>query len=153
MKNAFTILIIVLAVLSCGCTAAGPAGTATPAVAVTSEQTPVPALPDLTGTWTGPMAGYDEKLGFTDYPGIAMSLNVTEQQGRLFSGHLVFISNGTRETQPVAGVIARDGRAFSLVEQGSGYSTGIVLAKDEIELTYMFDGPPYSVAVDTLKRV
>jgi hypothetical protein len=155
MKIAVAILFVILAVLAGGCIGTAPSGTApTPAVTlVTPGPVPAPALPDLTGTWTGPTQGYDEGIGFTDYPGLSLALNVTEQHGRLFTGRVEFTMNGTRSALPVAGVISRDGTTFSMVEKGAGYSTGVVLGKDEIELMYMDDHTPFSAAVDTLKRV
>ena len=139
MKTAFMLLVIVLAVLACGCTGASPPDTA-------------PSLPDLTGTWTGPMLGYDEGTGFTDYPHLTMAMVIEEQHGRLFSGHMLFTSNGTEWTTGIAGAIGRDNRTLTLVEKDGGYCSGEVLATDEIELTYMQDGSPYSIAVDFLKR-
>ncbi|MDD4136905.1 MAG: hypothetical protein PHT99_03300 [Methanoregula sp.] len=158
MKSALTLLVVILAVLACGCTAAAPSGTvsslaATPAATGTPVATAAVSIPDLTGTWTGTMQGYDEDLGFTDYPNLTMKLTVDQQHNRLFSGHLVFSGNGTGSTVDMAGVISRDGTTFTMVEKGSGYTTGTVLGKDEIELTHLYDGEPYSVAVDTLKRV
>ena len=39
-----------------------------------------------------------------------------------------------------------------MTEKGGGYCFGDVLGQDEIELTYMQDGSPYSIAIDSLKR-
>jgi hypothetical protein len=155
MKIRAIILFVILAVLTSGCTGTTASGTAPTlaALPVTPGPAAAPALPDLTGTWTGPTQGYDEGTGFTDYPGLSLALNVTEQHGRLFSGRVEFTMNGTRSSLPVAGVISRDGTTFSMVEKGAGYSTGVVLAKNEIELTYMDDNTPFSAAIDTLKRV
>jgi hypothetical protein len=38
------------------------------------------------------------------------------------------------------------------VEKEFGYATGEIVSADEIELTWMHDGTPYGVAVDTLQR-
>ena len=156
MKTAFAILIIIVAVLACGCTAAAPSGTtpagsATPTVtySVTTPTTP----PDLTGTWTGTTIGYDEGTGYTDYGNQTVSMVVTEQHGRIFAGHFVFGLNNTASTLPMAGVIGRDGRTFSIIEKGNGYTSGEIVTNNEIELTYLYDGTPFSVAIDTLKRV
>jgi hypothetical protein len=151
MKIAITLFVVICAVLASGCMATAPSD-----IAPASAFAPVPTndiLPDLTGMWTGPMQGYDEKLGYTDYPGLGIALNVTEQHGRFFSGHIQFTWNGTVDTTPIAGVISRDGTTFTMVEKGNGFSNGVVLGKDEIELTYLYDVEPYSVSVDTLKRV
>jgi hypothetical protein len=39
-----------------------------------------------------------------------------------------------------------------MVEKDGGYCFGEVIAEDEIDLTYVQDGPEYSIAVDYLKR-
>lgn len=141
MKTAFTILVVIIAVLACGCMAAAPA------------QTTAPAVPNLVGTWTGPMEGYDEDGGFTDYPFLKATMTVTEQHGRLFSGHILFTLNGTETTTGFAGAIGRDGRTLSIAEKDGGYCSGMIMAADEIELTYMQDGSQYSIAIDSFKRV
>ena len=145
MKTAFTILVLIFAVLACGCTAAAPA---VPPVQVTAT-----AIPNLTGTWTGPMQGYDEGVGFSDYPFLTVVMTVSEQHGRLFSGHFVFRMNGTETEAGFAGVIGRDNRTLTITEQKGGYCSGEVLAPDEIELVYMQDGSPYSIAIDSFRRV
>jgi len=144
MKIAVTILLVILTVLACGCTATAPS--ATPAAATT------PTTPSLKGTWSGTMLGYEENIGFTDYGKMPITMVVTEQQGRLFSGYLKF---GVNSTTPLAmaGVIGRDGKTFALVENVNGYTTGELIGTDTIELTHVDDADPYSVALDTLKRV
>ena len=147
MKIAVTILVIILAVLACGCTATAPS--ATPAASTTPT---APTTPSLKGTWSGTMLGYEEKIGFTDYGKMPITMVVTEQQGRLFSGYLKFGVNSTG-TLAMAGVIGRDGKTFALVENVNGYTTGELIGTDTIELTHVDDADPYSVALDTLKRV
>jgi hypothetical protein len=61
--------------------------------------------------------------------------------------------NGTETTTGFAGSIGRDGRTLSIAEKDGGYCSGTLLATDEIELTYMQDGSPYSVAIDSFKWV
>jgi len=39
------------------------------------------------------------------------------------------------------------------VEKDSGYTRGEILSQEEIELTYCDAVTPYSVAIDSLKRV
>ncbi len=154
MKTAFTILLIIIAVIACGCTAASPAAPVSPSVpaAVPAEKT-VPYIPNLTGTWTGPMQGYDQGTGFSDYPALGVKMTITEQKGRVFAGHIVFTTNGTESVSGFAGAIGRDGRTLSISEEAGGYCTGEVVGEDEIELVYMEDGSPYSIAIDSFKRV
>jgi ABC-type transport system substrate-binding protein len=142
MKIVLTIIVLLLAILACGCTATAPATAPAP-------HTPVP---DLVGTWTGSMLGYDEGVGFSDYPNLGMAMVVTEQHGRIFSGYVRFMSNGTESTTEIAGVVGRDDRTFTIVEQDGGYCLGEIIATDEIEMTYMQDGSPYSIAVDSFRR-
>lgn len=148
MKTALTLLGIILAVLACGCMAAGPA----PEPAAPPVQTTA-AIPNLTGTWTGPMLGYDERSGFTDYPFLTVVITIAEQHGRLFAGDILFTVNGTQKKSGIAGAIGRDGRTLTITEQDGGYCTGEVLAPDEIELIYMQDGSPYSIAIDSFRRL
>lgn len=144
MKTALAIALIVLAILTCGCTSQAPAAPATPV--------PTQAvIPGISGTWTGTMQGYEEGIGFTDYNKEAITMVVTGQQGRIFSGYLTFGSNTTRKL-PMAGVVSRDGRTFAMVEDVNGYTTGEFIGNDEIQLTHIDDGQPYSAALDTLKR-
>jgi hypothetical protein len=145
MKTAGLFLLLILAVLAGGCTAAAPAVPPAPETA--------PAIPDLTGTWTGPMVGYDQGSGFSDYPDLAVSMIVSEQHGRIFAGTFVFTANGSETVSGFAGAIGRDGRTFSIAEELGGYCTGEVLGADEIEMIYGEDGSPYSIAIDSFRRV
>ena len=148
MRSVLCLLVIVLAVLACGCTSSAPAPT--PVIQTTSS---APVIPDLTGTWSGPMKGYDEGVGFSDYSNATMQFIVTDQKDRIFAGRLLFTINGTQESIGVAGVIAPDGKSFVMAEKDNGYTIGRILSKDEIELTYLHDATPYSAAIDTLRRV
>jgi hypothetical protein len=140
MKAAFTFLIILLMVpLICGCITSSPPSTP-------------PALPNLTGTWTGPAEGYDEGTGFTDYQNLRIAMIVEEQRGRLFSGYFRLTSNSTALDLFFAGAIGRDNRTLTLAEKDGGYCLGEMVGPDEIELTYMQDGSPYSIAIDHFKR-
>jgi hypothetical protein len=77
---------------------------------------------------------------------------IEEQEGRLFAGHFLLHSNTTEWTIDFAGAIGRDNKTLTIVERDGGYCLGEVIALDEIELTYMQDGSPYSIAVDMLER-
>ena len=68
-------------------------------------------------------------------------------------GTIVFSANGTTSASGFAGAIGRDGRTLSISEEAGGYCTGEVVGEDEIELIYMEDGSPYSIAIDSFKRV
>jgi len=151
MKITLTILIvIILAVLACGCTTITPPTTQSAALPPVSHNT---AIPNITGTWTGPMQGYEQNTGFSDYNNQTMTMIVTGQQGRIFSGHYIWASNGTVVTEGFAGVIGADGRTLSTAEEDEGYSSGIMLSGNEIELTWHHAGAQYGVAIDSLTKV
>jgi hypothetical protein len=157
MKNAGIVLLVILAVAACGCTAASPSlssvSPAAPSATTLGTLAASPAMPDLTGNWTGPMEGYDEGVGYTTYPTFRAVMQVTEQHGRIFSGTFEFIPlNGTVARSEFAGAVGRDGRTLTLVEQAGGYCTGEILGPDEIELTYTDDNKPFSIAIDTFRR-
>jgi hypothetical protein len=147
MKTALTIVLVILAVLATGCTSSAPA-----APAATPATTPAaPVIPALTGTWTGTMQGYEENVGYTSYNNSAITMVVTDQQGRIFNGYLTF-GTGTKQL-PLAGVLSRDGRTFTMVEDVNGYTSGELTGSDTMELTHIDDSHPYSAALDTLKKV
>jgi len=160
MKTVIAVVLLVFAsaVLFSGCTtpqAANLPGQSPgpgPAVSTPAAATPAP-LPDLTGNWTGPAYGYADKKGFTDFGGELMTMRVTDQKDRLFSGQMFFRSrNGGTENETFAGVIGRDGTSLTIIEQNGGQDTGTVISPNEIELIFMNHAAPYSIAVDSLKR-
>ncbi|MCK9277175.1 MAG: hypothetical protein M0P22_03690 [Methanoculleus sp.] len=144
MKTVLCASILLLAVLICGCT-------------TTNAQNTVAAAgtPDLLGNWTGTMKGYDYGTGFNDYSGYTMTLAVIEQQDRVFSGEVSF-TNQTGSlvwgVTPFAGVIGRDGKAITIIENEGGYSSGSLIASDEMELIYADGREPVSIAIDSLKK-
>jgi hypothetical protein len=151
MKITLTILIVIfLAVLACGCTTITSPTTQSATLPQVSHNT---AIPNITGTWKGPMQGYEQNTGFSDYNNQTMTMIVTGQQGRIFSGHYIWASNGTVVTEGFAGVIGADGRTLSTAEEGDGYSSGIIMSDNEIELTWHHAGAQYGVAIDSLTRV
>jgi len=147
MKRLFLFLALVFAVLAAGCTAPSP-GT----VQVTMNGTEhLP--PDLLGTWTGTMNGYDKGIGFNNHTGGVMVLTVTGQQGRVFAGNLTITEgDATPISESFAGTIGRDGRMIVIVEE-AGYCTGEIIGPDEIEVVYANDGDNYAVSIDSLRRV
>lgn len=136
--------LIVLAALISGCTTTQHPGEPVP---------PVPEIPDLVGNWSGPMYGYEEGTGYTTFSSEIMTMKVTEQHDRVFAGVITF-SNRVESwaDQAFAGVIDRDGRTLTIVEEYGGSSTGVLLSPGEIELTYIDTGEPFSIAVDVLKK-
>ncbi|RXE56634.1 hypothetical protein ABH15_00125 [Methanoculleus taiwanensis] len=139
-------LILLIAVLISGCTTTTSQANTVAAAAGT---------PDLIGNWTGTMVGYEYGMGYTDFSGYTITMSVTEQNDRIFSGE-IFFTNETGspvwETAPCAGVIGRDGKTIRLIEYGGGSSSGTLIAPDEMELVYSDGSDPFSIAINVLKR-
>ena len=144
MKNAATVLLVILAVIACGCTSPAPA--AAPAAATTQ------AIPNLTGTWNGLSTGYEPVAGYTNYGNATMSMIVSSQQGRIFAGTFVFTGTNGSESIGFSGIIGRDGRTLTIPQKTGGYSFGEIIASGEIELIYADDGTHYTSSIDTLRK-
>ncbi|KUG14076.1 hypothetical protein ASZ90_016287 [hydrocarbon metagenome] len=135
-------ILLLLAALLCGCTGVPP-----------QDQPATNGIPDLTGRWSGTMIGFEQGTGYTDYSGAMMFIDVTEQQGRIFSGTFSYGSPWENDPpQEFAGVIDRNGRTLTVVEQDGGYSSGMIVSENEIELVYAESGGNFSIAIDTLRR-
>jgi len=78
---------------------------------------------------------------------------VTGQQGRIFSGHMLLVFNGTEVSVPLTGIMGTDGKTFVLTEKDNGYTSGTFISAGEIELDWLRDSPAYGAAIDTLHRV
>lgn len=111
-------------------------------------------IPNLVGNWTGPYTEYNSDSGFSGEKDGMFFLNITEQNDRIFIGFTRFTDGKDIDVQKdIAGVINAEGTGFSLAEQDNGYSTGIITGQDELELTYLNDRDPISVAIDTFTRI
>lgn len=161
MKREFTILLVCLClafVLTAGCTTPTTAPATTPAptkpvttTAATSATPAVPAMPSLVGNWTGMSRGYVEASGYQVAEQV-IRLDVTGQTDRFFKGQLSFPENGTQITKEFAGVIGADGKTIDDVEYPAGFSDGVVISADEIELIFRDQGKPSTITIDSLKR-
>ena len=111
-------------------------------------------IPDLVGKWTGPVKGYIEGVGYRESTNPGMTLVVTEQRDRLFTGYMLFpLLSGATRTERFAGVIERDGKTLHTVEYTTGYCDGTIVSTDEIELVNSDDSEPAMLGIDTLKRI
>jgi hypothetical protein len=143
----FAILILGIVLIS-GCTSTAPSHAATPTTPA------VPVTPNLIGTWTGTMQGYDEITGYSDWGNMTISMVVKDQQGQFFSGNLAIRINSTPvKTTPVAGIFENDGKTFFMVEENNGYTKGWIIGDNKIQLFHLDDHKPIDVAIDTLTRV
>lgn len=146
MKTAGILGMVLLAVLACGCTGTNQSPSGAP------SQELAPATPDLIGTWTGTMLNYDSGIGSTDSGNATIRMVVSNQKGRFFTGNLEWTNNGTASGIPIAGVIGRNGRTFTLIEKGNDYLFGEILATDEIELTNLNDASSGRMSITTMTR-
>jgi len=131
--------------ISAGCTSSD----STSGALVTTPVTQVE--PNLVGNWTGTFTGYIDTSGYQVFQE-PMRMTIVEQNDRLFKGHVSFPLNGTMVTKDIAGAISLDGRNFNTIEYPSGFSDGVIISADEIEMIYMDTTDPSKIAIDTLKR-
>ena len=106
-------------------------------------------IPNLVGNWTGSYEGYANGIGYKNETG-ALSLVISEQKGRLFTGNLSELGQGTGG---FSGVIALDNKTFYIAEYDMGYDIGTVLSNDTIELLYLEDGEKGGAFIDEFHRV
>ena len=106
-------------------------------------------IPNLVGNWTGSYEGYDNKVGYVNGTG-TLTLVISEQKGRLFTGNL---SELGQETGRISGVIALDNETFYMAEYNMGYDVGTILSNDTIELIYLEDGEMGGAVIDEFNRV
>ncbi|MCU0631005.1 MAG: hypothetical protein MUF37_07630 [Methanoregulaceae archaeon] len=158
MKREFIVLLVCLClafVLTAGCTT--PVTTPVTTPAATSHDNPatttpaVTVMPDLVGTWNGTSRGYVDASGY-QVADMVIMMNVVEQNGRLFKGQLSFPENGALITKEFAGVIGADRKTIDDVEYPGGFSDGIVISADEIELIFRDQAKPSTITIDSLKR-
>ena len=143
MKGVVYAGILLLAVLLiCGCTTVSRESDAAAAV-----------VPGMIGNWTGSVKAYDEGTGYNDVSGDIMTMRVTGQQDRIFSGEIIFTNqSGYAWSTVFAGAISHDGKTISMVQRDGGYSTGTLISPDEIELIYMDTTDPFTIGIDSLKK-
>ncbi len=143
MKRVVYAGILVLAVvLICGCTTVSQESGAVSAV-----------VPGMIGNWTGSVKAYDDGIGYNNVSGDIMTMRVTEQKDRIFSGEIIFSNQtGYSWSTVFAGVIGHDGKTLSMVQREGGYSTGTIISPDEIELIYMDTTDPFTIGIDSLKK-
>lgn len=143
MKRIVFCLLLIGIALSAGCTSSSaPVAGTTPASS---------GMPSLVGNWTGSYDSYRDTDGF-QASHESLTLTVAEQQGRLFKGYVSFTVNGTTAGKDFAGALSRDGKSFMIIESPDGFSDGVIISADEIEMIFRDATPPARIAIDTFKR-
>ena len=162
MKRILLVILITAMLLVAGCTTpapvsntvTSPSSPVTTAATVTVTTFATPAFPDLVGSWNGSSTGYLKEHGspysrFDD----TLTMNVTAQNGRLFSGMIMFLLlNGTNETKPFSGALGNDGKTIATIEYPGGFCDGVILTPDRIELVFRDQEMPSTISVDMLHR-
>ncbi|MHB8163592.1 MAG: hypothetical protein ACYDDV_04475 [Methanoregula sp.] len=148
MKIAFTILVLILAVLACGCTATAPAtpaaSAATPAVTATTT------IPGVTGIWTGTTVGHSQLEGFREHTSAVY--NISAQQGHAFAGTKEYVrADGNKYTENFSGTVSSRGEIFMGDNMG-GIADGMMTGTDSMELGYAEDGPDTKAYLLILSR-
>lgn len=146
MKIAISIILVILAVLACGCTSQAPA-----AVPVTTpaEVTPA-ATPVLTGIWTGTTVGHSNVEGFREHA--TPLFNITEQKGQAFTGTKEYTrTDGKVYTEQFSGVITGNNE-ISIADHSMGITIGKLTSPDSVELRYLEDGPDAKAYIIRLNR-
>ncbi len=109
-------------------------------------------IPNLVGNWTGSYEGYVNNIGHANATD-ALTLTISEQKGRLFTGKLSGNLSGLgKDVGEFSGVIASDNKTFYMTEYDMGYDVGTILSNDRIELLYLEDGKTGRVFIDEFHR-
>jgi len=98
-------------------------------------------IPNLVGSWAGTGVGYGEEEGYVDEANYGiLTMNITEQRGRLFNGEMTFREDGAAVVEGFAGAIGSDNKTFYVAEFGSGYDVGTIPSEDELGFLDLQDG-------------
>ncbi len=146
MKIALTILVIVLAALTCGCTSTAPSA----APVATTMTAADAACPDLVGLWTGTSTGHINTKGWVDAG--TPSFDITDQRGLAFTGTKQYTDlDGVTRTEEFSGVITKHGGIY-IAEKETGVIIGDLTGADTMELVYIDDGNKAKAFIYLLER-
>jgi len=110
-------------------------------------------VPNLVGYWTGTSNGYFNEDGIARLSeNGSISLVITAQKDRLFTGNLTATLNGEEIVKGLAGAIGLDGKTLYIAEFDQGYDIGTIISDDELELIYLADGKTGQAFIDRLHR-
>jgi hypothetical protein len=154
MKRIFLVILLAGILFAAGCISPAPTTpTLTPNTTIPVTALPAaPAVSDLLGTWSGTSTGYLDLSGYEVFND-TLVMKVTGQDGYFFIGELSFPAvNGSMQTKGFAGVVGPDGKAIETIEYPSGFSNGLILSADEIELVFRDEANPSTITIDSLRR-
>jgi hypothetical protein len=161
MKLIFLVILLAGVILAAGCISPAPTATTpmttsvTPTAGVSPSVTATPAVPvvpDLLGSWIGTSTGYLD-LSTYEVFNDTLVMNITGQDGYFFTGELSFPAvNSSMQTKEFAGVVGPDGKTIETIEYPGGFSDGVILSADEIELIFRDESNPSTITIDSLRR-
>ena len=142
MKTAFTILLVFVVVLACGCTTQTPASSPV----ATANTT----IPDLTGIWSGTSIGNTHVEGFVDYP--TTLFNISAQKSQVFTGRKEYPRmDGMTHYENFSGFLTTKGEIYESDDLG-GIAIGTLTSPNSMELNYVEDGPDAKALIIRLTR-
>jgi hypothetical protein len=109
---------------------------------------PGSGVPDLVGTWTGTYryaSGNDEVVDATE------TLVIERQKDRLIWGTDDYVEGGQTIKIPVRGSIGRDGRGFTIAEEG-GYFLGEILGRNRVHVWFVRVDDQFTTFEAVLRR-
>jgi hypothetical protein len=109
-------------------------------------------VPNIVGNWSGSFASYEKGTGYVNAPAGALTMTISEQKGRLFTGNLSLNFSSTKTIKAFSGIIALDNKTLYMAESDKGYDIGTVISNDTIELDYLEDGANGGTSIDTFHR-
>lgn len=154
-KKFLVLMVVFLAAVafSAGCTGTSGTGSQTPEDAgVAGEDINSASVPNLVGVWTGNWTGHSMNRGFQEKDS-AWLLNVTEQNGQVFTGYKVYTKAGSEEfSENFSGAISHDGETIYIVDHEDGTAYCSLISPDELEVVYMSDDSDAQVLIVDLFR-
>lgn len=108
-------------------------------------------IPNLVGHWHGKSMMHFAKEGFKK-GAEPLKWVVEKQDGRVFSGKKIWISNGTEMTENFSGVIAMDNKRIFVAEHTDGHVFGDIMSKDKMVIYYSEDGENAKVIITELDK-
>jgi len=138
MKIPLVLLLVVLAIVACGCTDQAPDESPTPGTGTFQAYTENASIPHITGTWAGTGIGHIQNEGFHQPKEVVF--RITDQNGYAFTGKKEYTRpDGNSHSESFSGVFSPAGDIL-ICDSGSGYTIGSFTGPDRMELRDAEDG-------------
>ncbi|MCD4783286.1 MAG: hypothetical protein K8T10_05560 [Candidatus Eremiobacteraeota bacterium] len=109
-------------------------------------------VPNLVGHWHGKSMMHFKKDGFKKAKE-PLKFIVKKQEGRVFTGTKIWISNGKEMSENFSGVVAITNKKIYIAEHEDGLVIGDIVSKNKIVIYYIEDGENSKVIITELDRV